>query len=328
MKVLVTGGAGYIGRIAVKQLVNSGHEVVVLDNLSTGSREALVEGVPFYEGDIRDPFFLREMFGQENFDIVMHFAAKLIAPESLAFPLEYYSNNTIGMHNLLTVMKEYNVNKIVFSSTAAVYGLLDKAPIEENDPTCPINPYGESKLASEKMIEWASNAYGLEYVIFRYFNVAGGCKQGFAPTYQTTLVPRVLCAARGLTNKLSIFGNDYDTPDGTGIRDFIHVEDLVAAHVIAAEKMMTNEVQNGVYNLGSGSGFSVMEVFEVAKKVTKIDIPYEICDRRPGDPVKSVASSKKAQEKLGWTRQYESLESIIEDAWWNIHQSKAEENIS
>jgi len=315
MKVLVTGGAGYIGSYAVGLLLERGHEVVVLDNLSSGSLDAIDEKVTFYKGDIRDITLLRNMFEKEKFDIVMQFAAKLIAPESVALPLDYYSTNVVGVHTILTVMKEFKVQKIVFSSTAAVYGLLDKSEINETDPTNPINPYGETKLASEKMIEWASNAYDLEYVIFRYFNVAGGRKPGFSPTYQTALIPRVLSAAKGLIDKLYIYGDDYKTPDGTGIRDFVHVYDLAAAHVLAAEKMLDSNVESGIYNLGSGSGFSVMEVFEVAKKVTGIDIPYSISERRPGDPVKSVASSIKAQEKLGWIPQYDTLESIIHDAW-------------
>ncbi|MGM9988394.1 MAG: UDP-glucose 4-epimerase GalE [Bacillaceae bacterium] len=322
MNILVTGGAGYIGSYAVNQLLKRGHHVSIVDNLSTGSTDALVEGIPFYEGDIRDSAFLKSVFSREQVDLVMHFAAKLIAPESVEKPLEYYSNNTVGMHVLLSTMKECGVNRIVFSSTAAVYGLLDKAPITEEDPTCPINPYGETKLASEKMIQWASNAYGLQYVIFRYFNVAGGRKPGYSPLYQTSLVPRVLCAAEGLVPKLSIFGDDYDTEDGTCIRDFVHVEDLASAHVLAAEKMIAGTCENGIYHLGSGNGFSVLDVFEIAKKVTNVDIPYEIAPRRLGDPVKSVASSRKAQEQLGWTRNYETLEMIITDAWKHIHEEK------
>ncbi|ODG90094.1 UDP-glucose 4-epimerase GalE [Gottfriedia luciferensis] len=317
MKVLVTGGAGYIGSYAVKALLRQNHEVVVLDNLSTGSEEALVKDIPFYKGDIRDSNVLDEIFINEKIDLVMHFAAKLIAPESIQYSLEYYDNNVNGVNSLLTSMKKHNVTKIVFSSTAAVYGLLDKELINENDITNCINPYGETKLASEKMIQWSHKSYGLEYIIFRYFNVAGGKKTGYSPLNQTVLIPRILNVAKGLVDKVTIFGNDYNTIDGTCIRDFIHVEDLVNAHILAAEGLFNGTTEVGIYNLGNGKGFSVLETYETAKKVTGINIPFEFSERRIGDPVKSVASSEKAQKNLGWKPKYDKLEEIILDAWEN-----------
>ncbi|MEH7348630.1 UDP-glucose 4-epimerase GalE [Gottfriedia acidiceleris] len=315
MKVLVTGGAGYIGSYAVKALLKRQHDVVVLDNLSTGSEDALIEGVPFYKGDIRNSKILNELFEREKIDVVLHFAAKLIVPESIEKPLDYYDNNVTGTNSLLEAMKFARVNKIVFSSTAAVYGLLDKESISEEDITTPINPYGETKLVSEKMIQWCHNSYGLEYVIFRYFNVAGGRKVGFSPVNQTVLIPRILCAAKGLIDELSIFGNDYPTDDGTCIRDFVHVEDLVLAHILAAEKMFENNIQSGIFNLGSEKGFSVLETFETAKKVANVSIPFKIVERRQGDPIISVASSKKAQNILGWKPNFTDLGEIIKDAW-------------
>lgn len=320
MNVLVTGGAGYIGSLAVNELINKGVQVIVVDNLSRGSILAINKKAIFYKIDIKDYYALSMVFTEHKIDVVLHFAAKMIAPESVEKPLEYYENNVYGTNVLLKVMKDNNVNNIVFSSTAAVYGLLDKGNdvIYENDITEPINPYGETKLATEKMIKWASNAYGLNYIIFRYFNVAGGKKIGLDPINQTALIPRLILTANGYFDKFYIYGDDYNTKDGTCIRDYIHIEDLVTAHIIACEKLYHKSHQNGIYNLGNGRGFTVLEVYEKAKIITKKDIPMEIVDRRNGDPVISVASSKKAKELLNWIPKHSNIEDIIKSSLNNM----------
>ena len=321
MNVLVTGGAGYIGSYAVRKLLDKNHNVIVVDNLSTGFVQAIDTRAMFYQVDIRDKSKLDAIFKKHNIDLVMHFAAKLIAPESVQKPLEYYDNNVNGSNTLLRVMYENNVNKIVFSSTAAVYGLLDKGDdaIYETDPTAPINPYGYTKLVVENMIKDASNAYGLQYIIFRYFNVAGGVRLG-NPLKETALIPRLLLTANGFHDKFYIFGNDYHTKDGTCIRDYVHVEDLVDAHILAAEKMYEEKHENGIYNLGNEKGFTVFEIYEKAQKVTDKTIPMEFAERREGDPVISVASSEKAQSLLGWKPVYKNVEQIILSAWVDTYE--------
>lgn len=322
MNILVTGGAGYIGSYAVKKLLDRKYQVIVVDNLSTGFIQAVDPRAQFYHIDIRDKNKLNAVFKKHKIDLVMHFAAKIVAPESVKKPLEYYENNVYGSLVLLQVMKENDVNKIVFSSTAAVYGLLDKGNdvIDETDPTEPINPYGYSKLVVENTIKDANHAHGLQYIIFRYFNVAGGKRLG-NPLKETALIPRLLLTANGFYEKFYIFGNDYDTKDGTCIRDYVHVEDLVDAHILAAEKMLENKHQNGIYNLGNGRGFTVLEIYKIAQSVTGKTIPMEFQARREGDPVISVASSEKAKRFLGWKPRYNKIEKIILSAWIDTYNS-------
>lgn len=323
MNILVTGGAGYIGSYAVKKLLDRKYQVIVVDNLSTGFIQAVDPRAQFYHIDIRDKNKLNAVFKKHKIDLVMHFAAKIVAPESVKKPLEYYENNVYGSLVLLQVMKENDVNKIVFSSTAAVYGLLDKGNdvIDETDPTEPINPYGYSKLVVENMIKDANHAHGLQYIIFRYFNVAGGKRLG-NPLKETALIPRLLLTANGFHEKFYIFGNDYDTKDGTCIRDYVHVEDLVDAHILAAEKMLENKHQNGIYNLGNGRGFTVLEIYKMAQSVTGKTIPMEFQARREGDPVISVASSEKAKRLLNWKPVYKNIDQIILSAWVDTYEKQ------
>lgn len=304
MKVCVIGGAGYIGSHAVYELIRDGHEVVVIDNLSTGLREMVHKDAKFYLGDITKKGELSSIFKEEcekkPFDVVMHFAAKLIVPESLDQPLEYYHNNVEGVRIMLEVMTEFNIKNVVFSSTAAVYGEPVKNICEEEDPTIPVNPYGETKLASEKLIKWVCKKYNMNYCIFRYFNVAGADETleiGLKKDNLTHLIPVTIQAALGLREKMIIFGDDYDTRDGSCIRDYIHVSDLAYAHVLGAKYIYENN-KSLLVNLGSNKGFTVKEVVKEVEKYIKV--PYEIGPRRPGDPAQIVASNKKAKEILGW----------------------------
>lgn len=321
-KVLVLGGAGYIGSHAVKRLLDSGKEVVVVDNLLTGHKEAVDERATFYEGDIRDKDFLTGVFEKEDISQVVHFAASSLVGESVENPLKYFNNNVYGMQTLLEVMNEFGVKEIVFSSTAATYGEPDVTPITEDTPTNPTNPYGESKLMMEKMMKWCDNAYGIKYVSLRYFNVAGAMLDasiGEDHTPETHLLPIILQVALNQREKLMIFGDDYPTPDGTCIRDYVHVVDLVDAHILALNYLSTHD-ESQIINLGSSNGFSVKELLTEAIKVTGKAIPSEISPRRAGDPSMLVASNEKAKTILGWNPQYTDVETIISSAWqW--HQS-------
>ncbi|MBS4200421.1 UDP-glucose 4-epimerase GalE [Bacillus sp. FJAT-49732] len=317
MAILVCGGAGYIGSHAVAELLARGEEVVVVDNLQKGHSAALLDGAVFYDGDLRDEPFLDLVFTENNIDAVMHFAADSLVGESVQKPLQYYDNNVGGAISLVKAMNKYNVKNIVFSSTAAVYGEPEEIPIVESAITNPTNPYGETKLAIEKMLKWCEPAYGIRYVVLRYFNVAGAHTNGIIGedhTPETHLIPIILEAALGKRDEIAIFGEDYDTPDGTCIRDYIHVMDLVNAHILAIEKLRKTG-ESGTYNLGNGNGFSVKEVIETARKVTGKEIPEKVAPRRAGDPAKLVASSEKAKKELGWKPQHDSLESMIESAW-------------
>ncbi|PPA69493.1 UDP-glucose 4-epimerase GalE [Jeotgalibacillus proteolyticus] len=317
MSILVVGGAGYIGSHAVTILVRQGHSVVVVDNLSTGHREAVHEKAMFYQGDLRDELFLKSVFDTESIDAVMHFAADSLVGVSMEQPLTYYDNNVGGANTLLKVMVEYGVKKIVFSSTAATYGEPKSIPILENDTTLPTNPYGETKLAIERMLHWTKLAHELNYVVLRYFNVAGADLEGTIGedhNPETHLIPIVLQVASGQRQEIKIFGEDYPTPDGTCIRDYIHVQDLVNAHILALDYMNKTN-QSGTFNLGNGNGYSVKEVIDVVAKVTGKEIPTVNSPRRAGDPAQLVASSKKAQEELGWKPQYASLETMVSTAW-------------
>lgn len=316
MAILVCGGAGYIGSHAVASLLEKGKEVVVVDNLVTGHEKAVIGG-KFYIGDLHDSDFLDTVFNENEIESVIHFAAFSLVGESVNKPFKYYDNNVSGTLSLLEAMNRHGVKKIVFSSTAATYGEPEKTPIEETDSTCPTNPYGETKLAVEKMLKWAEVAYGIKYVVLRYFNVAGAHKSGKigeAHTVETHLIPIILQVALGKREKIMVYGDDYPTKDGTCVRDYIHVMDLVDAHILAIDKLeKTNE--SGIYNLGNGEGFTVKEVIESARKVTGHSIPAEIAPRRAGDPAVLIASSQKAIDILGWKPKHNSLEDIIKSAW-------------
>lgn len=317
MAVLVCGGAGYIGSHTVSELLDRNEEVVVVDNLQKGHLPAVLEGAKFYNGDLRDEAFLKNVFQENDIEAVIHFAADSLVGESVEKPLQYYENNVYGTMCLLKVIQEFGVKKIVFSSTAATYGEAENIPIVETDPTVPTNPYGETKLAVEKMLKWSEQAYGLKYVVLRYFNVAGAHmegKLGEDHDPETHLIPIILQVALGDREKIMIFGDDYKTEDGTCIRDYIHVTDLADAHILAIEKLRKDNT-SATYNLGNGNGFSVKEVIETARKVTGHPIPAEVAPRRAGDPAVLIASSEKAINELGWKPKYADLHTMIESAW-------------
>ena len=317
MKLLVLGGAGYIGSHTATEILDNGHEVVIADNLVTGYREAIPEKATFYQGDLRDKDFLVDLLKKEKVDAVIHFAAFSLVGESVTNPLKYYENNLYGTKVLLDAMIETGVDKIVFSSTAATYGEPENIPILESDRTCPTNPYGETKLAMEKMISWAAKAHGLHFVSLRYFNACGAHKSGKigeAHNPESHLIPLVLQVPNGKREFVSIYGNDYDTPDGTCIRDYIHVTDLAKAHILAVEYLM-NGGESDIFNLGNGVGYSVKEVIETARKVTGHPIPAKEEARRAGDPARLVASGEKARKILGWEPEIKDLADIISSAW-------------
>jgi len=329
MKVLVLGGAGYIGSHATSKLIENGYKVVVIDNLQTGHKNAIHKNAKFYQGDIRDIEFLKEVFSKEKIQGVMHFAANSLVEESMINPIKYFNNNVHGAEVLLSVLNKFGAKYIVFSSTAATYGEPREIPITEEAETCPANPYGESKLMMEKMMKWSDKAYGIKYVALRYFNVAGAKESGEIGedhNPETHLIPLVLQVPLGKREAITIYGDDYDTEDGTCIRDYIHVEDLVDAHILALEYLKKNNTSN-IFNLGSNNGFSVKEIIEVARKVTGHPIPAVLGKRRAGDPSKLVASSAKAIKILGWNPSKTSVEKIIQDAWnWHKNNPKGYDN--
>lgn len=317
MAVLVCGGAGYIGSHCVYGLLDKGEKVVVADNLQTGHGSAVHKAARFYEGDIRDRDFLDRIFGENEIDSVIHFAANSLVGVSVREPLAYYDNNVYGMQILLESMYKHGVGRIVFSSTAATYGEPEHVPILETDKTEPTNPYGETKLAMEKMMKWADNAYGIKYIALRYFNVAGAHEsaeigEDHAP--ETHLIPLILQVPLGNRENITIFGDDYDTPDGTCIRDYIHVTDLIDAHLLALNSLRSGASSN-IYNLGSGEGYSVKEMVEAARRATGHPIPAVISGRRAGDPSTLVASSEKAKRELGWEPRFTRVEDMISSAW-------------
>ncbi|TXK83854.1 UDP-glucose 4-epimerase GalE [Paenibacillus sp. N3.4] len=321
MAILVTGGAGYIGSHAVAELLAKGEEVVIVDNLQQGHRDAVLGG-KLYVGDLRDGAFLDTVFTENAIDAIIHFAANSLVGESMTNPAKYYHNNVYGTLCLLEKMTEYDIKRIVFSSTAATYGEPENIPILESDRTLPTNTYGETKLAMEKMMKWFDTAHGIKYVSLRYFNAAGAHasgKIGEDHSPETHLIPIILQVALGQRTHISIFGEDYATQDGTCVRDYIHVSDLASAHVLAVEKLRDGAESN-IYNLGNGTGFSVKEVIDIARKVTGHAIPAIVEPRRAGDPASLIASSDRAREELGWKPTRDSLESIIESAW-NWHQN-------
>lgn len=316
MAVLVTGGAGYIGSHTAAALLERGEEIVIVDNLQQGHKDALLGG-KLYVGDLRDAAFMDTVFQENEIDAVIHFAANSLVGESMKEPGKYYHNNVYGTLCLLEKMNRYGVSKIVFSSTAATYGEPENVPIDEYDRTLPTNAYGETKLAMEKMMKWFDVAHGIKYISLRYFNAAGAHDSGrigedHRP--ETHLVPIVLEAALGKRPHISVFGDDYETPDGTCIRDYIHVSDLADAHVLAVDRLRGG-ADSSIYNLGNGQGFSVKEVIEIARAVTGKEIPAVIQPRRAGDPAVLVASSQRARSELGWNPRRSKLEDIIESAW-------------
>lgn len=322
MSILVLGGAGYIGSHAVYQLIDQKYDVVVIDNLQTGHRAAIHPKAKFYEGDIRDRAFMQEVFGKEKIDAIIHFAANSLVGESMEQPLKYFDNNVYGTQIVLEMMKEFHVPHIVFSSTAATYGEPERVPITETMPTIPTNTYGETKLTMEKMMKWCEKAYGIKYVALRYFNVAGARSTGEIGEDhhpETHLIPVVLETVLGKREAITIFGEDYDTKDGTCVRDYIHVEDLIDAHILALQYLQ-NGGASDVFNLGSSNGFSVKEIVDTVREVTGKGFNVKIGDRRAGDPSTLIASSDKAKRVLGWNPQKTDIRQIIKDAW-NWHES-------
>ena len=314
--ILVAGGAGYIGSHMVVLLVKRGYEVVVVDNLRTGHWQSVKGARKLYVGDLRDGSFLHQVFTENKIDGVINFAAFSLVGESVTNPLKYYGNNVEGAVSLLSAMKAHGVDKIVFSSTAATYGEPEKQPIEEGDRTEPTNPYGATKLAIENMLKWCDGAYGIRYVALRYFNAAGSdTEAGIGEDHEpeSHLIPLVMKTALGQRDHIGIFGEDYPTPDGTCVRDYIHVKDLAEAHLLALEYLERGG-SSDVFNLGNGTGYSVREIIDTARRVTSKEIKAVAEPRRGGDPSVLIASNKKAAQVLGW-KPSRSLEQIVADAW-------------
>ncbi|XHU96448.1 MAG: UDP-glucose 4-epimerase GalE [cyanobacterium endosymbiont of Rhopalodia gibba] len=323
--ILVTGGAGYIGSHVVLALQESGYNVIILDNLSEGHPEFVedVLQVELIVGDMNDRPLLDELFARHDIAAVMHFAAYIAVGESVANPGRYYRNNVVGTLTLLEAMLAANIKRFVFSSTCAIYGMSQQIPMMENHPQDPLSPYAVSKAMIEQILQDFDRAYDLKSVAFRYFNASGANPQGRLGEDhhpETHLIPLALLTALKIQNYLSIFGTDYDTPDGTAVRDYIHVDDLASAHVLGL-KYLLEEGKSDVFNLGNGNGFSVREVIKTAKKVTQIDFPVQESNRRPGDPPILVGSSKKARITLGWKPKYPDLETIVNHAWY-WHQKR------
>ena len=324
MKVLITGGAGYIGGTVADLLAQSGHKPIIFDNLSHGRRDLLPPGVEFIQGELADRAALEAIFasaaaGNQPFDAVLHFAALIEAGESMLYPERFFRNNTASTLSLLEAMLSSGPRRIVFSSTAAVYGEPESVPIREDARLEPTNAYGESKLLVEHMLAWFNRIHGFRYASLRYFNVAGapegphGVTRGEAHTPETHLIPLVLDVAAGRRASIGVFGNDYSTPDGTCIRDYIHVSDLADAHLLALSALDTSD--RLIYNLGNGKGFSVQQVIESAQRVTGRSIPIDVSPRRPGDPAVLIASSERAIHELGWRPRYSQLDDILRTAW-------------
>ena len=314
MKVLVTGGAGYIGSVVTEELLNDGHEVLVYDNLIKGHRSAVDVRAQFIEADLIDGGALRQALKDHSIEAVIHMAAYSLVGESVEQPAKYFANNVVAGLNLIDAMRDCRVRKLVFSSTAATYGEPAKQPIEETDPTRPTNPYGESKLAFERALRWYENAYGLRYASLRYFNAAGASKRfGEQHDPETHLIPLVLQAAKGVRPDVQIFGDDYPTRDGTCVRDYIHVIDLARAHILALNIL---EERSAIYNLGcGGDGYTVNEVIDAAREVTGREIATRMVKRRAGDPAVLIASSDRIKHELGWSPKYQDLKLIIQSAW-------------
>ena len=319
--ILVSGGAGYIGSHTVRTLAEQGYKPVVLDSLVTGHRQSVSLDIPFYQGDIADSGLVKKIVEQEHVSAVIHFAARSLVGESVEKPDLYFEENTAKTNRFVSSLLQSGVKRLIFSSTAATYGIPDEVPIPESAPTIPINPYGLSKLMIEQSFAWLEKAYGLKWIALRYFNAAGAALDGSLGEDhipETHLIPLILKTALGQRESISVFGTDYATPDGTCLRDYIHVLDLAKDHILALEGL-EKDVASGVYNVGTGSGYSVKEVIETARAVTGRPIPVLESPRRPGDPDKLVAKVEKIQVLLGWTPEHSSLERIIESAWaWHL----------
>jgi UDP-glucose 4-epimerase len=315
VKILVTGGAGYIGSVCVEDLLNRGHEVTVFDNLTEGHRKAVDQRAKFVQGELADKTVVSSLIGAEQPAAVMHFAAKALVGESMQNPYKYFFNNVSCGLNLLDAMVEHGVKRFVFSSTCATYGIPEIVPIDEQAAQRPVNPYGESKLIFEKILRWYDQIHGVVFAALRYFNAAGATEAfGEDHRIETHLIPCVLQVPLGKREHAQVFGTDYPTPDGSCIRDYIHVTDLAQAHALALEVK-----ESGFFNLGIGGGVSVLEVIEACKKITGKNIPIVTQARRPGDPPRLIASAQKAREVLGWRPQYEQIEDIVGSAWsWHL----------
>jgi len=320
MTLLVTGGAGYIGSVMVETLLRRGEKVVVVDNLSRGHRDAVPGEVPLFEGDVTDRSFLDLVFSAHSIDGVLHFAADSQVGESMSDPGKYFRNNVVGVLSILQVMTHHKARRFVLSSTAATYGEPDEVPITESAPSAPTNPYGESKKMCESLLRWFGEIHGVRWAALRYFNAAGASEaRGEHHVPETHLIPLCLDAAFGRRGPLTVFGQDYPTPDGTCVRDYIHIEDLADAHVLALDHLKLAE--SGVFNLGNGMGYSVLEVIESVERVTGRKVPWNPGDRRAGDPPALVASSERARTVLGWSPKRAELDTIVESAhrWSQAH---------
>jgi UDP-glucose 4-epimerase len=319
VKILVTGGAGYIGSVCVEDLLNRGHDVTVFDNLTEGHRKAVDQRAKFVQGDLADKIGVSQVVGTAQPAAVMHFAAKALVGESMQNPSKYFFNNVSCGLNLLDAMVEHGVKRFVFSSTCATYGIPEAIPIDELAPQKPVNPYGESKLIFEKILRWYDQIHGLVFAALRYFNAAGATEAfGEDHRIETHLIPCVLQVPLGKREHAQVFGTDYPTPDGSCIRDYIHVTDLAQAHALALEVK-----ESDFFNLGIGGGVSVLEVIEACRKVTGKDIPIVNQPRRPGDPPRLIASAQKAREVLGWRPQFEQITDIVSSAWnWHLQHPK------
>ncbi|WP_313489593.1 UDP-glucose 4-epimerase GalE [Exiguobacterium sp.] len=318
MKILITGGSGYIGSHTVYKAIEQGIEVVIIDDLITGNAKALHPDAIFYELDLKNFKSLNDVFKKHSFDQVIHFAARSIVSESITNPLKYFEDNIISTKNILECMRIYKVMNIVFSSTAAVYGIQDEMPLREDSKTNPNNAYGETKLAVEKMLKWSKKAYGINYTILRYFNAAGARSDsviGEDHEPETHLIPLIMKVALNQKNYISIYGDDYETKDGTCIRDYIHVQDLADAHIKAVQNMSCKNNIEDTFNLGTGTGFTVIEVIKMVERITNKDIPIKYEKRREGDPAVLVASFEKVKKELSWSPEKSDLETIIVDAW-------------
>lgn len=321
MNALVVGGAGYIGSHCVRQLNAAGHGAVVLDNLSLGHRASLSSDIPLYEGDLGDSVLLDRIFGREKIEIVMHFAALASVGESVTEPLKYYANNLAKPIRLLEAMASHGIRKFIFSSTCATYGIPETLPITEKTPQKPINPYGQTKLDMERLLEAVSRAHGLSFAAFRYFNAAGAAPDGSigeAHEPEFSLIPLAIQTALGIRKELPIFGSDYPTPDGTCLRDYIHVDDLCVAHIAAFDEL-ASEGRALYYNLGTGQPHSVREVIASVERISGRKVPTVLGPRRAGDPPALYADPSKAQKELHWMARYQELDSIVETAW-NWHR--------
>ena len=314
MNIIVTGGAGYVGSIVAEELLRKGYKVVILDNLQQGHRQAILPEAELVIADICDAEALEQVFYRHQIDAVMHMAGETVVEYSMTDPRRFFRNNIVGGINLLDTMLKHEVAKLIFSSSAAIYGQPDSTPIEEDHPTLTINSYGETKLMFERILKWYGKAYHIKHVSLRYFNAAGASELLGEDHYpETHLIPNVLKAAWDKDSHVSIFGTDYPTKDGSCIRDYVHVIDIAQAHILALEKI--EQLSGNAYNLGNGEGYSVLEVVEAAKKVTGTDIPMDISPRRAGDPAVLVASSKRAKAELGWKPEFPEIEAIIASAW-------------